>query len=130
SVVEPPRILALILKYDSSITIGSIVVIGNSRVLGFTIVVSLLTTLLFGLAPALIATRQDVNSSLKAPASRRAPRSRTPFSRSLVIAQIALSLVLLTGTGLFVRTLLNLSAQDFGIATEHIVQGRIFADGY
>src|SRR4030095_11377170 len=48
----------------------------------------------------------------------------------LVIAQIALSLVLLTGTGLFVRTLLNLSAQDFGIATEHIVQGRIFADGY
>ena len=121
-------ILALISEYDSSITIGSMVVIGNSRVLGFTIVVSLLTTLFFGLAPALIATRQDVNSSLKAPASRRAPRSRTPFSRSLVIAQIALSLVLLTGTGLFVRTLRNLSAQDFGIATEHIIQGRIFAE--
>jgi predicted permease len=121
-------ILALISEYDSSITIGSIVVIGNSRVLGFTIVVSLLTTLLFGLAPALIATRQDVNSSLKAPASRRAPRSRTPFSRSLVIVQIALSLVLLTGTGLFVRTLRNLNAQDFGIATEHVIQGRIFAE--
>jgi len=121
-------ILALVSEFDSSITIGSIVVIGNSRVLGFTIVVSMLTTLLFGLAPALIATRQDVNSSLKAPASRRAPRSRTPFSRSLVIAQIALSLVLLTGTGLFVRTLRNLSAQDFGIATERVIQGRISAE--
>ncbi len=75
-------ILALISEYNSSIKIDSIVVVGNARVLGFTIAISLLTTLLFGLAPALIATRQDLNTSLKAPRSRRAPRSRLPFSRS------------------------------------------------
>jgi predicted permease len=120
-------ILALISEYDSSITIGSIVAIGNARVLGFAIAVSLLTTLLFGLAPALIATRLDVNAALKARASRRAPRSRLSLSRSLVIAQIAISLILLTVTGLFVQTLLNLRTRDFGIATEHIIQGRIFA---
>ncbi len=44
-----------------------------------------------------------------------------------MIAQIAWSLILLTGTGLFVQTLLNLRARDFGIATDHIIQGRILA---
>src|SRR5262245_9198829 len=117
-------ILALIAGYNSSISIGSIVVIQNVRVLGFTIAMTLLTTLLFGLAPALIATRQDVNIALKAPAP---PRSRLTFSRSLVIAQIALSLLLLTGAGLFVQTLRNLRARDVGIDAERLIQGRIFA---
>ncbi len=118
-------ILALISEYDVSITIGSIGVIPNARVLGFTIAVSLLTTLLFGLAPALIATRQDVNTALKAPAP---PRSRLSLSRSLVIAQVALSLLLLTGAGLLVQTLRNLRTRDFGFATEHIIQGWIVAE--
>ncbi len=120
-------ILALISEYVSSISVSSIVVIANARVLGFAIAVSLLTTLLFGLAPAIIATRQDVNTLLKAPVSRRTRSSRLSFSRSLVVAQIALSLILLTGTGLLIQTLRNLRSQDFGIATEHIIQARIFA---
>src|SRR5262245_17592996 len=101
-------ILALISEFDAStgtllaVGIGSI---ADGRVLGFTIAVTLLTTLLFGLAPALIATRQDLNMALKAPAP---PRSRLSLSRSLVIAQVALSLLLLTGAGLFVQTLYNL----------------------
>src|SRR6266540_2499579 len=118
-------ILALISEYDSSITIGSIGAIPNARVLGFTMAVSLLSTILFGLAPAIIATRQDLNAALKAPTP---PSSRLSLSRSLVIAQVALSLLLLTGAGLFVRTLRNLRTRDFGFDAESIIQGRIFAE--
>jgi predicted permease len=118
-------ILALISEYDSSITVDSIGAIPNARVLGFTIAVLLLTTFLFGLAPALIATRQDVSAPLKATAP---PRSRLSLSRSLVIAQAALSLILVTGAGLFVQTLRNLRTRDVGFATERLIQGVIFAE--
>jgi predicted permease len=117
-------ILALMSEYDTSITVG-IGEILNARVLGFTIAVSLLTTLIFGLAPALIATRQDLNTTLKAPALPRLSRSRLSFSRSLVIAQVALSLLLLTGTGLVVQTLRNLRTRDVGFAAEHVIHGWI-----
>jgi predicted permease len=94
----------------------------NARILGFTVAVSLLTALLFGLAPALIVTRQDVNAALKATAT---VRPRLSLSRPLVIAQVALSLVLLTGAGLFVRTLHNLRSLDLGFASEEVLQARI-----
>jgi predicted permease len=113
-------IVALLSEFDApndtSIGIG-IGDISNIRVLGFTIGVSLFTTLLFGLAPALIATRQDLNSALKAPSP---PRSRLSLLRSLVIAQVALSLLLLTGAGLFVQTLHNLRTR-IGFAAEQII---------
>jgi predicted permease len=118
-------ILSLMSEYASSITISSIAVISNARVLGFTIAVSAVATLLFGLAPALIATRQDLNTALKAPAQSRMPRlsrSRLSLSRFLVIAQVALSFTLLTGAGLIVQTLHNLRARDFGFDAEHILQ--------
>jgi len=101
----------------------------NARILGFTVFVSLLTALIFGLAPALAATRQDVNSALKMTALAR---PRPSLSRFLVIAQVALSLLLLTGAGLFVRTLRNLSALDLGFAAESVLQARINprASGY
>ncbi len=114
-------ILALMAEYDPSITIG-IGEILDARVLGFTIAASLLTTLLFGLAPALIATRQDLNTAAKAPLP---PSSRLSLSRSLVIAQVALSLLLLTGAGLFLQTLHNLRTRDLGFATEQIIHGGI-----
>jgi predicted permease len=117
--------------FDPSISIGSIGSIGvipNARVLGFTIAASLFATLLFGLAPALIATRQDVNTTLKAPGAARLGRSRFSPSRSLMIAQVALSLLLLTGAGLFVQTLRNLRARDFGYSAEQIIYGPINAE--
>ena len=92
----------------------------NARILGFTIAVSLLTALLFGLAPALVATRQDVDAALKTTVLAR-PR----LSRLLVITQVALSLLLLTGAGLFVRTLRNLRTLDLGFAAESVIQARI-----
>jgi predicted permease len=113
-------ILALISEFDTST--GTILAFGigailDARILGFTIALTLLATLLFGLAPALIATRQDLNTALKAPAL---PRSRLSLSRSLVIAQVALSLLLLTGAGLFVQTLHNLRTR-VGFAAEQII---------
>jgi len=122
-------IMTFLSEYDSSIKIDAIGLIPNFRVLTFTIAVSLLATLLFGLAPALIATRQDLNTALKSPAR---PRSRISLARSLVIAQVALSLILLTGAGLFVQTLRNLRTRDLGFNAEHVIQGsmNLRAGGY
>jgi predicted permease len=94
----------------------------NARLIGFTFAVSLSTAFLFGLAPALIATRQEVNSALKAVTLAR---PRLSLSRPLVVAQVALSLLLLTGAGLFVQTLRNLRTLDLGFAAEHVLQARI-----
>jgi predicted permease len=90
----------------------------NPRIVGFTFFVSLLTVLAFGLAPATAATRYDINSALKpvpGPTHLRLPRF-------LLIAQVGLSLVLLTGAGLFLQTLRNLRTMDLGFAAEEIVQ--------
>jgi predicted permease len=110
--------LLLILVSNNSTPVP-IDVMPNARILGFTIAVSLLTALLFGLAPALVATRQDVDAALKTTVLAR-PR----LSRLLVIMQVALSLLLLTGAGLFVRTLRNLRAIDLGFAAESVIQAR------
>jgi predicted permease len=97
-------------------------VVSNVRLLTFTIGVSLLTAILFGLAPALNAVRQDVNSSLKQTALSG---TRLSLPRLLVIAQVALSLLLLTGAGLFVQTLRNLRTMKLGFAAENVLQARI-----
>jgi predicted permease len=83
------------------------------RVLLFTAGVALLTGLIFGLAPALQATRIDPNPALKDSAAT-GTRSRSRFGRSLVVTQVALSLLLLVGAGLFLRTLHNLKNIDSG----------------
>jgi len=101
---------------------SSINVLLNTRILGFAIAVSLLTALLFGLGPALIATRLDLNTALKRTAS---PRPHLLLSWPLVAAQIALSLLLLTGAGLFVQTLRNLRTRDIGFAAENVIQASI-----
>ena len=91
----------------------------DAQVLGFTLVVSLLTGTLFGLAPALRATRLDLSSSLKN-ASGGAGRSRLTFNKALVVAQVALSLFLLIGAGLFIRSLQNLKNLDSGFDRENV----------
>jgi predicted permease len=88
------------------------------RVLGFTAAVSVLTGALFGLAPALRATRLELNASLKDSAGT-VGGSRSALGKSLVVAQVALSLVLLVGAGLFVRTLRNLQNVDVGFNREN-----------
>ncbi len=85
----------------------------DARVLGFALGVSVLTALAFGLVPALAATRSDVVSALKDEApggGRRRSRLRNGF----VVAQVALSLLLLLGAGLLTRSLRNAGAIDPG----------------
>src|SRR5262249_12777330 len=91
------------------------------RVLGFTFSASLLTGLLAGCAPALRATRLDLSSSLKEHVSdSNAGRTRLRLNKILVVSQVALSLFLLVGTGLFVRSLQNLKNQDSGFDRENV----------
>jgi predicted permease len=74
------------------------------RVLGFTLTVAMITGIVFGLAPALQASRMDIAVSLRGD-SAGAGRSRSRLRNALVAGQVALSLVLLTTAGLFVRAL-------------------------
>jgi predicted permease len=94
------------------------------RVLGFTAVVSVLTGLLFGLAPALRATRIELTPMLKENSGSRGP-ARSRLSRALVVAQVATSLVLLIAAGLFVGTLRNLNQIDAGFNRENLLIFRV-----
>lgn len=91
-------------------------------VLLFTLGVSLLTGLLFGIAPALSAARTGTSTSLSSNARSSTPsRAARVFPRILITSQIMLSLLLLIGAGLFLRTLRNLQDQDFGFERTHLL---------
>lgn len=95
----------------------------NWPVLGFTFALSLATGLLFGLAPALQATRVDVTPALKearasAVSSRR---GRVGLGQILVVAQVAMALVLAVAAGLFVRTLVQLNGVELGFNRENLL---------
>lgn len=93
----------------------------NARVLVFTLVASVATVLLFGVVPALKASRVDLVPTLKdantLPIFRRGPS----LQNLLVITQVALSLVLLAGAGLFVRSLWNLRGIDKGFSGRNVM---------
>ena len=91
------------------------------RVLGFTMALSLLTGIVFGLAPAWRATKVDLTPTLKDSGRSSSAVSRSLLSRGLVVMQVALSLLLLVGAGLFVRTLLNLQRVDPGFNTRNLL---------
>lgn len=91
------------------------------RVLGFTLGLSLLTGMVFGLAPAWRATSIDLTPTLKDSGRGSSAASRSLLSRGLVVMQVALSLLLLVGAGLFVRTLLNLQRVDPGFNTRNLL---------
>jgi len=104
----------------------------NLRVLVFTLVASLLSALIFGTAPALRAARIEPNSSLKDGKGAAQGASQSRFGKALVVAQVALSLLLLVGAGLFVRTLINLRSLPSGYDQENVllVSADIAAIGY
>ena len=98
----------------------------NRRILIFTTALSIATAIISGLAPAIIVTRQQLTSALK---TSTMSRPRLWLSRPLVVAQVALSLLLLTGAGLFVKTLRNLRSVDLGFAADELIQVRIDPQG-
>jgi predicted permease len=97
----------------------------NMDVLVFALGTTLLTTLVFGLAPAIRSSRTDVAPALNDRAGSGA-RARQAFLRKLLVAgQIALALLLLIGASLFLRTLANLETTGPGFSTEHLVTFRV-----
>jgi predicted permease len=97
---------------DTGVIPGNVSLDVNWRVLAFTLSVSMLTGVLFGLVPAWRATKPDLATSLKQ--SRRATGAVSRLSKGLIVAQVSLSLLLLVGAGLFIRTLFNLQRVDLG----------------
>ena len=91
----------------------------NIRVLGFTIGVSAVCALVFGTAPALRAARVEPNTSLKGGKSGAISALRNPLGKAFVVAQVALSLLLLVGAGLFTRTLIKLQSIPSGFNQEN-----------
>jgi predicted permease len=94
------------------------------RILAFTTAVSLLTGILFGVAPAFQATRVDLTPALKEKGGHSTSRKQArslPWDKLLVVAQVALSLLLLIGAGLFVSSLQKLKSLDAGFNTDHVV---------
>ena len=89
----------------------------NLRVLGFTIGVSAVCAIVFGTAPALRASRVEPNTSLKGGKTLNALRN--PLGKAFVVAQVSLSLLLLVGAGLFVRTLVKLQHIPSGFKQEN-----------
>jgi putative ABC transport system permease protein len=117
------RLLTLEMTRYRRFSIPNAAVIGiDWRVLIFVAGVTLATGILFGLAPALTATQADLSESLKeGGASSTTESGRRRLRNGLVISEIALALVLLTGAGLLVRTFLRLMQVDLGIDPANVV---------
>jgi predicted permease len=96
------------------------------RVFVFTFSITVVTGLLFGLGPAWRSTRADANAALKETSRMSTAHSKALFGKALVVFQVALSLLLVVGAGLFVRTLLNMRSAPTGINPEHIVLFQVF----
>ncbi|MGB8771021.1 MAG: ABC transporter permease [Candidatus Korobacteraceae bacterium] len=92
----------------------------DTRILLFTFALALVVSVLFSLAPALRFLHPDLADSLKQQSTTSAG-GHLRFRRALVAVQIGLSLLLLVGAGLFVRTLHNLRTVDVGFTTDHLV---------
>jgi putative ABC transport system permease protein len=93
------------------------------RVLIFACVVSLVTGVLFGLAPAIRATHTDLQSVLKDQGVNvSGGRTNVRVRKFLLISQIALTAVLLAAAGLFAHSLLNLKTQDLGVRPDHVLE--------
>jgi predicted permease len=98
----------------------------DSHVLIFTIAVSLLTGIIFGIVPALQTTAVDPGATLQAASSRQSgSRSRHRISRGLIALQVGLSVWLLIGAGLVIRTMQNLRALDAGVDRLHVLSVRV-----
>jgi macrolide transport system ATP-binding/permease protein len=100
----------------------------NWHVLGVAVALSLITGMLFGIAPALQSTKVDVISAMKETQQvMRRGLLRISLSQALMVGQIAMSLLMLMAAGLFVRTLANLQAIDVGFNRENLLLFRLNA---
>jgi predicted permease len=106
----------------------------SGTVLAFTFGIAVLTGVLFGLAPAWRALKVDLNQSLRS--GGRSGQSdaglrltRNPLRALLVVSEVALSLMLLTGAGLLIRSFVRLASVPPGFATDHIITMQVSVSG-
>lgn len=99
----------------------------DTRILIFTVSTTAAAVVLFGLVPALRASRLDLASSIRAASpslvatASRVRSRRGPLGAFLIAAQVALSVVLLVGAGMLVRSLRNIQSQDVGVDRAHLI---------
>jgi Acidobacterial duplicated orphan permease len=117
--------LLMILAEDSIPRVGEIAL--DNRVLGFTLLVSLLTALFFGLAPALQASRPDLNETLKEGGKGGGSSSRMMRARNaLIVVEVAMALVLLVGAGLLIKSFRRLQEVEPGFDPRNLLTMRLF----
>jgi putative ABC transport system permease protein len=97
----------------------------DGKVLGFTLVVSLLTGVIFGLVPALQASRPDLNETLKEGGKGTVAVARSRVRSLLVISEVALALVLLIGAGLLINSFLRLRSVDPGFNAANLLTMKV-----
>ncbi len=101
----------------------------DSTVLGFTVALSVLTGILFGLAPALKGTRVNLNESLKESGGRSTVGARQRGRSALVIAELSLAFVLLIGAGLMINSFLRLQNVDLGFQPDNVLTAEVLLAG-
>jgi predicted permease len=100
------------------------------RVLSFSLVASVMTGILFGLAPALQSLKADIQEAIKEGGRGTSSGIRKTRLRSaLIVSEVALSVVLLAGAGLLFRTFLHLQAVNTGFAPQHVMTFRLSPSG-
>ncbi len=110
---------------ENGVTVGV-----DWRVLGFTLVVSCATGILFGLFPAFSVSRTDLNSTLKESSNRSGTSFRQGKTRAvLVITEVALALVLLVGAALLIRTFVALRAVNIGFDPQNVLTMEMSLNG-
>ena len=120
--------LSAMLPQIEQITLGGLTLDG--RVFGFPLAVSLVTDLLFGLAPAIRASQPDVHEMLKEGTTRSSPGlPRQRLQKALVVVQVALASVLLVGGGLLLQSLYRLMTRDPGFNPRHVLTVRLHRGG-
>ncbi|HXU08587.1 MAG TPA: ABC transporter permease, partial [Blastocatellia bacterium] len=98
----------------------------DGRVLGFTLLLSIVTSIVFGLVPAYQSTKFDLQSALKEGGRAASSGGRSRLRSVLVITEVALSLVLLIGAGLLIKSFWRLRQIDIGLKAEHVLTLRLF----
>ena len=108
--------LKMLVSRDAPIDIGI-----SLPVLAFAAGASIFAAVLFGLAPALRAGRGDLGAMLRSRSDPHGGRLRSGLAPALVVAQVAVSLILLVGSGLLVRSLVNIARTDLGFTRDGVV---------